>query len=139
MRAALATGLLVVLPSACFILLVECIRWAGGGPAPRLFRPLVPVVTRAWGRVHRRREPEPLPFVLLAMDLRRLEAEVRRVEAGDAPHRAMRLRAALAAYDALLLELCERVGVEAPAGLTPLPSGERLALEAELVAAGHDW
>lgn len=139
MEAALATGVLVVLPSACFILLVECVRWAGGGPAPRVFRPLVPPVVRAWTRLRRRREPEPLPSVLIAMELRRLEAEVRRVEAGDAPHRAMRMRAALAAYDALLLELCERVGVEAPGSPTPLRSGERLALEAELVAAGHDW
>lgn len=139
MRAALATGLLVALPSACFILLVECVRWVGGGPPPWLFRPLVPVVSRGWARVRRPRVPEPLPSVLIAMELRRLEAEIRRVEEGDAPHRAMRLRAALAAYDSLLLELCERVGVEADVGLPPLPSGERLALEAELVAAGHDW
>jgi hypothetical protein len=73
------------------------------------------------------------------MELRRLEAEVLRVEAGDAPHRAARLRAALAAYDQLLIELCESVGVETDVGMPPLPSGERLALEAELVAAGHEW
>lgn len=139
MMAALATGLFVVLPGVCFILVVECIRWVGGGPPPRLLRPLVPAVSRGWRKVRRRHDPEPLPSVLLAMELRRLEAEVRRVEEGDAPHRAMRMRAALAAYDSLLLELCERVGVEAPNGLPPLPSGERLALEAELVAAGHDW
>ncbi|MFQ6170095.1 hypothetical protein ACK8HX_00690 [Oryzobacter sp. R7] len=139
MRAALATGLLVALPSVCFILLAECVRWVGGGPPPWLVRPLVPAASRAWARVRRRREPEPLPSVLLAMELRRLEAEVRRVEEGDAPHRAMRMRAALAAYDCLLLQLCERVGVETDVGLPPLPSGERLALEAELVAAGHDW
>ena len=133
------TGLFVVLPSVCFILLLECVRWAGGGATPRLLRPLAGPVARGWALVRRRRAPEPLPSVLIAMELRRLEAEVRRVEEGDAPHRAMRMRAALAAYDSLLLELCERVGVEAPIGLPPLPSGERLALEAELVAAGHDW
>ena len=46
----------------------------------------------------------------------------------------------LAAYDQLLLQLCERLDVPTDdVGLPPLPSGERLALEAELVAAGHDW
>ncbi len=139
MKAALAIGLLVALPSACFILLVDTVRWLGGGEPPRVLRPLLPVLEGAWERVRRRRVVEPLPSVLLAMELRRLEAEVRRVEAGDAPHRAARLRAALAAYDQLLLQLCERVGVETDVGLPPLPSGQRLTLEAELVAAGHDW
>ncbi|WP_377641224.1 hypothetical protein [Oryzobacter terrae] len=139
MRAALATGLLVALPSACFIVLVELVRWAGGGDPPRLLRPLLPALARGWGRVRPRRVTEPLPSVLIALELRRLEAEVRRIEEGDAPHRAMRMRAALAAYDALLLQLCEVVGVEATGAPTPLRSGERLALEAELVAAGHDW
>ena len=77
--------------------------------------------------------------MLLCLELRRLEAEIRRVEEGDAPHRAMRLRAVLAAYDQLLLQLCERLDVPTDVGLPPLHSGERLALEAELVAAGQDW
>ncbi|WP_392542770.1 hypothetical protein [Oryzobacter telluris] len=139
MKAALATGLLVVLPSACFILLVETIRWAGGGAPPWVLRPFLPALERGWRRLRPRHVTEPLPSVLLAMELRRLEAEVRRVEAGDEPHRAARMRAVLVAYDRLLLELCEAVGVEPGVGLPPLPSGERLTLEAELVAAGHDW
>ena len=77
--------------------------------------------------------------MLITLELRRLEAEIRRVEESDAPHRAARLRAVVAAYDQLLLQLCESLGVETHVGLPPLPSGERLALEAELVAAGHDW
>lgn len=139
MRAALVTGLLVVLPSACLILVFELVRWAGGGDPPRLLRPLLPTLGRAWARVRPPRVPEPLPSVLIALELRRLEAEVRRIEAGDAPHRAMRMRAALSAYDCLLLQLCEVAGVEACEEPTPLRSGQRLALEAELVAAGHDW
>ncbi len=139
MRAALVTGLLVVLPSASFILVIELVRWAGGGDPPRLLRPVVPGLVRTWDRLRPGRVTEPLPSVLIALELRRLEAEVRRIEAGDAPHRAMRMRAALSAYDCLLLQLCEVVGVEAGAEPTPLRSGQRLALEAELVAAGHDW
>ena len=84
--------------------------------------------------------PQPLPPVLIALELRRLEVEIRRVEEGDAPHQAARLRAVLAAYDQLLLQLCQRVEVPTDdVGLPPLPSRERLTLEAELVAAGHDW
>lgn len=139
MRAVLGIGLLVVLPSACFILCIETVRWVAGGEAPWVLRPLLRRCEGLWGRLLGRRAPEPIPAVLIAMELRRLEAEVHRVEAGDAPHRAMRLRATLAAYDQLLLQLCENVGVATDVGLPPLPSGERLALEAELVAAGHDW
>ncbi len=74
------------------------------------------------------------------MELRRIELEIRRVEQGDAPHQAARLRAVLAAYDQLLLELAPRVDVPTDdVGLPPLPSRDRLTLEAELVAAGHDW
>ena len=62
------------------------------------------------------------------------------MEEGDAPHRAARLRAVLAAYDQLLLQLCERLELPTDdVGMPPFPSSERLALEAELVAAGHDW
>ena len=81
-----------------------------------------------------------MPPVLLTLELRRLEGEIRRVEEGDAPHQAARLRAVLAAYDQLLIELCARADVPThDVGLPPLPSRERLTLEAELVAAGHDW
>ena len=78
--------------------------------------------------------------VLIGMELRRLELEIRRVEQGNAPHQAARLRAVLAAYDQLLIQLCQRVDVPIDdVGLPPLPSRARLTLEAELVAAGQDW
>ena len=137
MRAALTLGVLVALPGAWFVAQGEVLRWLGDGDPPRVLRPLATRVT-AW-RDRRRPPSTELPPVLITLELRRFEAEIRRVEASDAPHRAARLRAVLAAYDQLLLQLCESLGVETHVGLPPLPSGQRLALEAELVAAGHEW
>ena len=137
MRAALWTVFLVALPGIWFFAQGEALTWFSEGEPPR------PRAERA--RVWRRRvlgkpSPQPLPPVLIGLELRRLELEIRRVEDGDAPHQAARLRAVLAAYDQLLLELCERVDVPTgDVGLPPLPSRERLTLEAELVAAGQDW
>jgi hypothetical protein len=137
MRAALLAGALVVLPGAWFVAQGELLRWLGDGEPPRLLRP-VAERARVWRE--RRRPPKvELPPVLITLELRRLAAEIHRVEESDAPHRAARLRAVVAAYDQLLLQLCESLGVETHVGLPPLPSGERLTLEAELVAAGHDW
>ena len=69
--------------------------------------------------------------MLLTLELRRLEGEIRRVEQGDAPHQAARLRAVLAAYDQLLIQLCQQVEVPTDGvGLPPLPSRERVTLEA---------
>jgi hypothetical protein len=147
MRAALWTVFLVVLPGLWFFASGEALAWFCEGEPPRVLRPLIrrlrPHVERlrAWHRrAMRRPVPQPLPPVLIGLELRRLELEIRRVEDGDAPHQAARLRAVLAAYDQLLLELCERVDVPTDdVGLPPLPSRERLTLEAELVAAGQDW
>ena len=147
MRAALWAGFLVVLPGIWWFAQGEALRWFSDGEPPRLLRPLVvrlrPHAERArrWRRrVLRRPEPQPMPPVLLTLELRRLEGEIRRVEEGDAPHQAARLRAVLAAYDQLLIQLCQQVEVPTDdVGLPPLPSRERLTLEAELVAAGHDW
>ncbi|GAA4400500.1 hypothetical protein GCM10023168_09320 [Fodinibacter luteus] len=145
MRAALWTGVLVVLPGIWFVLQGEALRWFSEGEPPRLLRPLVarlrPHAERleqARRRLLRRPEPQPLPPVLITLELRRLAEEVRRVEASDAPHRAARMRAVLAAYDQVLLELCERLELPTDVGMPPLHSGERLTLEAEVVAAGHD-
>jgi hypothetical protein len=139
MKAALLAGALVVLPGAWFIAQGEALRWFLEGEPPRVLRPAVEGARRLYRRVRPVPEAEQLPTVLLCLELRRLEAEIRRVEEGDAPHRAMRLRAVLAAYDHLLLQLCERLDLPTDVGLPPLHSGERLAIEAELVAAGQDW
>jgi hypothetical protein len=147
MRAALLMLGLIVLPGLWFGAQAAVFTWFTGGDPPRLLRPLLrrlgPAAERLrrWRRrVFGRPQPQPLPPVLIGMELRRIELEIRRVEQGDAPHQAARLRAVLAAYDQLLLELCARVDVPTDdVGLPPLPSRERLTLEAELVAAGHDW
>jgi hypothetical protein len=147
MRATLWTGILVVLPGVWFVAQGAALNWFTGGETPRLLRPLArwlgPHTERLRLRCRRvlgRPEPQPLPPVLIGLELRRLELEIRRVEEGDAPHQAARLRAVLAAYDQLLIQLCERVDVPThDVGLPPLPSRERLTLEAELVAAGQDW
>jgi len=147
MEAALWTGFLVVLPGIWWFASGAALQWFCEGEPPRLLRPLVvrlrPRADRLsawWRRVRRRPEPQPMPPVLLTLELRRLEGEIRRVEDGDAPHQAARLRAVLAAYDQLLIQLCQQVEVPTDdVGLPPLPSRERLTLEAELVAAGHDW
>jgi hypothetical protein len=147
MAAALWTMFLVALPGAFFFAQGGALTWFTGGEPPRLLRPLVvrlrPPVERLNARRRRmlgRPEPQPIPPVLITLELRRLEGEIRRVENGDAPHQAARLRAVLAAYDQLLIQLCQQVEVPTDdVSLPPLPSRQRLTLEAELVAAGHDW
>ena len=147
MEAALWTVFLVALPGIWWFAQGEALTWFSEGEPPRLLRPLVRRLrphaeqARRWRRrVLGRPEPQSLPPVLLTLELRRLEGEIRRVEQGDAPHQAARLRAVLAAYDQLLIQLCQQVEVPTDGvGLPPLPSRERVTLEAELVAAGHDW
>ena len=146
MRAALLLVFLLVLPGAWFIATDEGLRWFAGGERPRPLRTLLSRLDPWMDRVDRqcrrllgRRPPEPVPPVLITLELSRLEAEIRKVENGDPPHQAARLRAVLAAYDQVLLQLCERLDVPTDVGMPPLPSQDRLAIEAELVAAGHDW
>jgi hypothetical protein len=147
MEAALWTVFLVVLPGIWWFAQGEALTWFTEGEPPRLLRPLVnrlrPPAERLRRRLRRRLgrpEPQSLPPVLITLELRRLEGEIRRVEQGDAPHQAARLRAVLAAYDQLLIQLCQQVEVPTDdVSLPPLPSRQRLTLEAELVAAGHDW
>ena len=147
MRATLGTLFLVTLPGLWFFAQGEALTWFTEGEPPRLLRPLARRLRpraerlRLWRRrVMGKPAPQPLPPVLIGLELRRLEIEIRRVEEGDAPHQAARLRAVLAAYDQLLIQLCQRVDVPTDdVGLPPLPSRERVTLEAELVAAGQEW
>ncbi len=151
MRAALVPALLVVLPGVLYVVGFEGLRWLGGGAPPRVLRSarrparwcgqrLVGVVDglERVGLVARRRT-EPVPTVLLVLELRRLAAEVRRIEAACQPHPAARISAALAAYDHVLVQLCTHAAVPTPIGLLPLDPRDRLGLEAELVASGVDW
>ncbi len=151
MRAALVPLVLVVLPGAVFVAGLSLLRWFTGEPAPRVLRLLgrptrwcadrLRGVADGMERVGmvRRARPEPVPPVLLVLELRRLAAEVVRIEGDDQPHRAARLAAARAAYDHVLVQLCGHASVPTPIGLLPLDPRDRLGLEVELVAAGVDW
>jgi len=147
MWAALWTVILLALSATFIFAQGGAVAWFSEGKPPRLLGPIVRRLQphserlRAWRRrVFGRPLPQPMPPVLIALELRRLEGEIRRVQDGDMPHQAARLRAVLAAYDQLLIQLCERVDVPThDVSLPPLPSRQRLTLEAELVAAGHDW
>ncbi len=131
-----------VVVGACALAIVST-RWIGGKArhvARRLDGPTGRVVD---GLEHlgllQRRRPEPVPPVLLALELRRLAGEVRRIEAGSQPNPAARLAAAYAAYDHVLVQLCATADVPTPVGLLPLDPRHRLALETDLVATGIDW
>ncbi|MGG5260841.1 hypothetical protein [Phycicoccus avicenniae] len=151
MRAALVPVFFVALPGTLFILLVQGLRWYSGGPTPRPMAALGRVLRRGGSRwtgvldglervgLLDRRRPEPVPTVLLVLELRRLAGEVRRIEADVQPHPAARIAAALAAYDHVLVQLCSRNEVPTPIGLLPLDPRDRVGLEAELVASGVDW
>ncbi|MBM6405472.1 hypothetical protein JQN72_14595 [Phycicoccus sp. CSK15P-2] len=156
MRATLAVLCLVLLPGAAYVVVFEGLRWFGEGDAPRLLRPVVRRAHRAVrraaasveglldglervGLVRRTPRPEPVPTVLLVLELRRLAAQVCAIEAAGQPHQAARLAAALAAYDHVLVELCGRADLRVPIGLLPLDPRHRLALETDLVASGVDW
>ncbi len=87
----------------------------------------------------RRPRREPLPPILLALELRRMGEEVRRVEAGDEPSKAERLAARRLAYDQVLRDYCRSVGIPAPPGIGSLTAEQRFAVERDLISAGHDW
>lgn len=158
----MAVGL-VALPGLVYVLGFEGLRWLAGGERPRVVGLVArtcrragagvagrfgPVRTAAAGQVLdglervgfvTRRRQEPVPTVLLVLELRRLAAEVRRIEVSDQPHPAARLAAAYAAYDHVLVQLCTEADVPTPIGLLPLDPRARLGLEADLVASGVDW
>lgn len=140
MWAALLLVCFLAVPGIWFVAQCEALRWLSEGETPRLLRPLarrVGVARRAlgWGP----RVDEPLPDILLTLELRRLAAEIRRVEEGVQPHPAARRQAALAAYDRVLIQLCETADLPTARGLPPLSARHRLELETGLVSSGVDW
>jgi hypothetical protein len=113
------------------------LRWVATGEPPLPVRALAGAAERVRGRYRRR--PEPLPPVLLGLELRRLAADIQRVEGSDLPHKAARLAASRAAYDAVLLDYCERLDLPVPDTRVPLTGGERFRAEEALISAGHGW
>ena len=117
--------------------LVSGVRWLTTGQQPRLVQP---AITRYQARRDLRRPvPEPIPPILLAMELSRLAAHIRRVEAGDQPRKAERLMAARLAYDHALRDYCRAVGIPVPVAIRGLSREQRFHMESALIGAGHDW
>lgn len=136
---ALAHAVMFAMPWVTIYLVLSGVIWFIDGKPPWFLRPLAGPTRRLVERLRPPSTTPELPEVFLVLELRRLAAEVRRVDQGDQPHRAARVAAAHAAYDRVLLELCGRAGVPTPTGLPPLSSHARLDLEADLVATGIDW
>ncbi len=116
---------------------LAAIRWLVSGRAPW---PLSRVQDKLEEIRERYREPpEPMPTVLLGLELRRLGELARRVDEGDQPAKAARLEACRWAYDHVLLEYCRTVDVPLPREGLPLTERQRLEAETALIAAGQEW
>lgn len=88
----------------------------------------------------RQREPEqPLPPVLLGLELARMAEHLRRVEDGDQPWKAERLAASTLAYDLVLRDYCRSVDLPVPEGRGSLSRSQRFEMESALITHGHDW
>jgi hypothetical protein len=125
-------GLVLVMGS-----LVSGVRWLTSGQPPRVLQPAV--ASFQTRRAARRPAPEPIPPILLAMELSRLAAHIRRVESGDQPRKAERLMAARLAYDHALRDYCRAVDIPVPQAIRGLSREQRFHMESALIGAGHDW
>ncbi|NNM45710.1 hypothetical protein [Knoellia koreensis] len=117
--------------------LASAVRWLTGGRPPLVLRPLVRRA-QAW-RAARRPVPEPIPPVLLALELSRLASHVRYVEQSNHPNKAERLMAARLAYDHALRDYCRAVDIPVPTAIRGLSREQRFHMESALIGAGHDW
>jgi len=125
-------GLALVITAA-----ISGCRWLNTGQPPRLLRPGVRRAQR-W-LDERRPPPEPLPPVLLALELSRLAAHVRFVDNADEPNKAERLMAARLAYDHALRDYCRAVDIPVPPAIRGLSQEQRFDMESALIGAGHEW
>ena len=147
MRAALWTVFLVVLPGIWFVRPGEALTWFSEGEPPRLLRPLVRRLRPHAERL--RAAPAGAAVAPCRSRCRRCcsALELRRLGARSAGRGRRRRRTrprgcgpcsrptTSCSSSCASGSRCPTDGV----GLPPLPSRERLTLEAELVAAGHDW
>ena len=115
----------LVLGGSLFLVLLD--RWVGGRP----------IVGRRSGRAESRPALSPRrPVEVVAADLRRLSAQLAMVPSG-AP--LVRWQALWAAYDAVLVEAAELLGVAQVLPTTPVGNSrdiERLRVQAALEGAG---
>lgn len=86
-----------------------------------------------------RRPEEPLPPVLLGLELARMAEHLRVVEEGDQPWKAERLAASTLAYDLVLRDYCRSVNLPVPEGRGSLSRSQRFEMESALLTHGHDW
>lgn len=89
--------------------------------------------------VRERPTTEPVPPVLLGLELARLAELVRAVESDNQPWKAERLAASTLAYDLALRDYCRSVDLPVPDGRGCLTRSERFAMESALLTSGHDW
>jgi hypothetical protein len=105
---------------------------------------IIDAVAGFWRSMVRRvrRQPEgelaPMSVEKIAADLRRINAYLDSIERSDAPARAARLKAAVLAYDDVLLLACRTLEIPAPER-APLESVDRLETEAALAQHGLVW
>jgi hypothetical protein len=80
---------------------------------------------------------DPMATLAVQWRLSRLACEIRRLETdGSSWAKAHHLRAAEIAYDDLLAEACELVGIPAPVAAPPV---RRLIMESDLRVRGWTW
>ncbi|WP_404386523.1 hypothetical protein LL946_08105 [Knoellia locipacati] len=96
-------------------------------------------VTAVVVAVRERPTKEPVPPVLLALELARLAEHVVEVEEGNQPWKAERLAASTLAYDLALRDYCRSVDLPVPEGRGSLSRSERFEMESALLLHGHDW
>ncbi|MGA8979489.1 MAG: hypothetical protein WB473_10300 [Pedococcus sp.] len=125
-------GLTLVVAVAAVI-----VRWVAKGSRPRPVRALCDGVDAWWARRHP--QPEPLPPILLALEVSRLADHVRYVERSDLPNKAERLMAARLAYDHALRDYCRAVDIDVPTAIRGLSTEQRFHMESALIGAGHEW
>lgn len=89
--------------------------------------------------LRQRRPPEPLPPILLGLELARMAQLVRQVEEGNQPWKAERLAASTLAYDLVLRDYCRSVDLPVPEGQGSLSRRQRFEMESALLTTGHDW
>jgi hypothetical protein len=113
------------------------LRWVSTGAPPRTIQPLFDRLDAF--RARRRPQPEPLPPILLALEVSRLADHVRYVERENLPNKAERLMAARLAYDHTLRDYCRAVDIPVPTAIRGLSTEQRFHMESALIGAGHEW
>lgn len=126
-------GQMVLVNSVAEDRLPRGLRWITRSLVPRLGR-LFPTLVPTPGRV-----ADPVSPVLLGLELRRLGHVVTSIEVGNPPAKAARLAAGRAAYDRVLLDYCEAMGIPVPGDRVPLSQDARFRAESALIGAGADW